>query len=131
MITESFEDGDGGTLAVMAGNGTMTSGPAAGDVLFSAVSDARFLVTDPGTAAAMPSIDEVPLIRGRREPCSKAVHFDREDDLRGGRRYVDAVTGLTVLCIWPGRGSLGYQGRRLSPASPRKRRVAAPTRAPI
>jgi hypothetical protein len=131
MITEPFEDSDDGMLAVTAGAGTMTTRPAAGDVLFSAVSDARFLVTDAGAAAAMPSIDEVPLVLGRREPCSKAVRFTRDDDLSGGQRYVDAVTGLTLLCIWPGRGSLGYQGRRLSPASPRKRRVAAPTRAPI
>jgi hypothetical protein len=131
VITESFEDSDGGTLAVTAGTGTMTSRAAAGDVLFSPVSDARFLVTDPGAAAAMPSVDDVPLILGTREPCSKAVHFIQDDGLQGGQRYVDAVTGLTLLCIWPGRGSLGYQGRRLSPASPRKRRVAAPTRAPI
>jgi hypothetical protein len=100
------------------------SRPTVGDVLCSTVSDARFLVTDPGAAVGMPTIKGVPLVRGTRQPCSNAVHSTGDYELEGGRRYVDAVSGLTVLCIRPGQGSVGYQGRRLSPVSHRRTRRA-------
>jgi hypothetical protein len=88
-----------------------------GQVLRSSVSDAVLLVTDPGRAVERPTIDGVPLIRGGRQPCSKAVHTSGESDLFGGRRYADAVTGLTLLCIRPGRGPVLYCGRQLTPVS--------------
>lgn len=100
----------------------MKDRPAVGDVLCSTVSDARFLVTDPGAAVGMPTINGVRLVQGTGQPCSNAVHSTGDYELEGGRRYVDRVTGLTVLCIRPGQGSLLYQGRRLSLVSHRSTR---------
>jgi hypothetical protein len=91
----------------------MRERPGAGDVLCSAVSDARFLVVDPGTAVSMPCLDGMRLFRGKPHPCSMAACSAADCELQGGQCYVDPVTGLTLLCIWPGRGTLHYDGRRV------------------
>ena len=83
------------------------------DVLRSSVSDARFLVLDAGTAGGLPSIGGVELFPGEPGACSMARGPAVDDDLRGGQRYIDAVTGLTLLCIQSGHGPLCYQGRYL------------------
>jgi hypothetical protein len=85
-----------------------------GDVLHSPVSSAQFLVVDPGTAMSMPTIGDVPLVRGRARPCSAAVEPAGQCELQGGRRYVDMARGLTLLCVWPGPGSLRHEGRPLA-----------------
>ena len=92
----------------------MNDRPKLGDVLRSPVSSARFLVIDPGTAASMPTIGDVPLVRGKAQPCSTAVDSAGQCELQGGRRYVDVRGGLTLLCVWPGLGSLRHEGRVLS-----------------
>jgi hypothetical protein len=90
--------------------------PGFGDVLCNSVSDARFLVIAPGAAASMPSLNGVALCRGNPQPCSKKLVPAAVDcDLQGGRRYVDKTTGLTLLCIWPGGGSLRHEGRPMVP----------------
>jgi hypothetical protein len=91
----------------------MDGRPRSGDVLWSPAFDARLLVIDPGTAAGMPTIDDVPLVRGRPQPCSKAAGPSGLCQLQGGGRYIDVPTGLTLLCVWPGQGSLRYEGRPL------------------
>jgi hypothetical protein len=91
----------------------MNDQPRLGDVLHSPVSSAQFLVTDPGTAVSMPTIGDVPLVRGRTRPCSTAVEPLGQCELQGGRRYVDVTRGLTLLCVWPGAGSLRHEGRPL------------------
>jgi hypothetical protein len=92
----------------------MNERPKLGDVLRSPVSSARFLVIDPGRAVSMPTIEDVPLVRGRAQPCSAAAEPAGRCELQGGRRYVDAAKGLTLLCVWPGLGSLRYEGRPLA-----------------
>jgi hypothetical protein len=91
--------------------------PEPGDVLCGPVSEARFLVVAPGNAAHMPSVDDLPLVRGRPMPCSTPAGLPGQYDLRGGQRYIDPLTGLTLLCVWPGRGSLCYEGRPLGSAA--------------
>jgi hypothetical protein len=86
-----------------------------GDVLCSAVSKARFLVIETFDAVGMPSVDGVATCRGERQPCSSAASSISESGLRGGWHYVDAVSGLRLLCIQPGRGVLSYDGRLLTP----------------
>ena len=85
------------------------------DVLRSSVSDARFLILDTGNADGIPSIGGVEMLPGEPGACSLARGPAPDDDLRGGQRYVDAVTGLTLFCIQSGRGPLCYQGRHLTP----------------
>jgi hypothetical protein len=82
--------------------------------LCSSVSEARFVVIET-FGVDMPSIDDVAMFRGTRQPCSTVAHPASDSDLRAGRRYVDAISGLRLLCIRPGRGSLTYQGRPLIP----------------
>jgi hypothetical protein len=89
-----------------------------GDVLCGSASDACFLVIDAGTAAGMPFVTGAALERGRPRPCSAAPPSTALFELEGGRRYVDPITGLTLLCVWPGRGPLCYEGRRLVPHGP-------------
>jgi len=96
------------------GAASMTRGPRSGDVLCSPVSDARFLVIEPGTAAGMPSLAGVVLSPGEPHPCSKAAEATG-CDVEGGGRYFDPITELSLLCIWPGRGSLRYEDRELVP----------------
>jgi len=92
----------------------MNERPGFGDVLCASVSDARFLIIDPGTAVRMPSLDGVPLDRGKPQPCSRPPLPADDCHLLGGQQYVDRVTGLTLLCVWPGRGSLTCEGRRMA-----------------
>jgi len=92
----------------------MNEQPESGDILHSPVSSARFLVIDAGTAVSMPTIGDVPLVRGRARPCSAAVEPTGQCELQGGRRYVDVTRGLTLLCVWPGPGSLAHEGRPLA-----------------
>ena len=98
------------------GNGaaTMNERPGFGDVLCTAASDARLLVVGPGAAVRMPSLDGVALRPGKGQPCSKAALFAADCELRGGSRYADPLTGLTLLCVWPGRGALRYDGRQMA-----------------
>jgi hypothetical protein len=103
----------------------MNERPGFGDVLCNSLSDARFLVIDPGAAARMPSLDGVALGRGNPQPCSKKLARPAADgDVQGGRRYVDLMTGLTLLCTWPGEGSLRYEGRPMTPDDDTRRRLA-------
>jgi hypothetical protein len=92
----------------------MNEQPKLGDVLHSAASSAQFLVIDPGTAMSMPTIGDVPLVPGRARPCSAAVEPAGQCELQGGRRYFDVARGLTLLCVWPGPGSLRLEGRPLA-----------------
>jgi hypothetical protein len=92
----------------------MSDQPKLGDFLDSPVSNAQFLVIDPGTAVSMPTVGDVPLVRGGARPCSAAVEPAGQCELEGGRRYVDAARGLTLLCVWPGAGLLRHEGVRLS-----------------
>jgi hypothetical protein len=101
----------------------MIEQPVCGDVLCSPVSDARFLVIDAGAAIAMPSVDGVPMSRGKLQGCSAAGGAPTGGDLHGGRRYTDPTSGLTLLCIRPGRGRLCHEGRRLIPESNRRTRL--------
>jgi hypothetical protein len=82
-----------------------------GDLLASSISDARFLVLNAGSALHTPKLDGVALIGGKRHPCSEAVENTDDCNLRGGRRYTDSTTGLTLLCIQPGCGALHYEHR--------------------
>jgi hypothetical protein len=84
------------------------------EVLRSSVSDATFLVIEPGSADSMPTMNAVAMFKGRLRSCSTTADPATDCDLRGGERYVDVVTGLTLLCVWPGRGVLCYEGRRLT-----------------
>lgn len=95
---------------------TVPERPRFGDVLGNSQAEARFLVIDPGAAARMPSLDGVALCRGNPQPCSKKSALPAVAcNLQGGRRYIDELTGLTLLCVWPGEGSLRYEGRRMTP----------------
>ena len=87
-----------------------------GQILCSPVTEARFLVRDPGAANRMPTVNNHALVPGRPPPCSKEIGQVGHCDFRGGRHYLDPMTGLTLLCIWPGRGSLCYEGRPLADA---------------
>ena len=103
----------------------MTERPACLDVLSSSASRARFLVIETGIADGMPSINGgVMMSRGKPQACSTAKGLEADGDLRGGERYVDVVTGLTLLCVRPGRGPLCYDGRRLSLESNRGVRLS-------
>lgn len=88
-----------------------------GDVLCSPDSQARFLVLEVGSALGMPKLGSRLLARGRPLPCSTAEAVDGAE-LHVGRRYVDLVTGLTLLCIAPGRGTLRFEGRTLCVSCP-------------
>jgi hypothetical protein len=91
----------------------MSERPRCDDVLCSSVSDVRLLLIEVGAAESMPAVDGVVMVRGTPLPCSIADRSTADGELRAGRRYVDVVSGLTLLCIRPGRGVLCYQGRRL------------------
>jgi hypothetical protein len=104
----------------------MTEQLVRGDVLRSPVSDARFLVIAAGRATGMPSLDGVPTVRGTLQPCGAAGDTHAGGELRGGRRYRDVVTGLTLLCIRPGAGSLRYEGRPLIPETNDRTRLPVP-----
>jgi hypothetical protein len=93
----------------------MIHGPRTGDVLCSPESDARFLVIDPGTAVGMPSLAGVTLSPGEPHPCSKVADATTGRDIEGGERYFDPITALSLLCIWPGKGSLRFDDRELVP----------------
>jgi hypothetical protein len=101
----------------------MNERPSTGEVLCSPESEARFLVVDPGAAVNMPSIGELPLVPGARLPCSSNTHARVDRGLYGGRRYVDVVSGLRLLCIRPGRGPLCLEGRVLILEPERRNRV--------
>jgi hypothetical protein len=92
----------------------MSGRPRIGEVLLSPVADSRFLVISPGTAVSLPTMDGVPLLRGTRRASGPATQSEGEWQLKGGRRYVDSVTGLRLLCIWPGPGRLHVEGRALT-----------------
>ena len=92
------------------------------EILGSPVSTSLFLVVDRGSAHDAPSIDGVAMVAASRNPCS-AVCEASGSTLRGGQLYVDDETGLAMLCIRPGTGSLSYQGRTLSPSSVRRLRT--------
>ena len=90
---------------------------ASGDVLCSSDSQARFLVIEVGSATGMPKLGGRRLSRGKPLPCS-AVEAVSGAELQVGRRYADPVTGLTLLCIAPGRGALSFEGRTLAVSCP-------------
>jgi len=62
---------------------------------------------------SLPTLSGVPLVRGRRRASSSATRSEVDWQLKGGRRYVDVVSGLRLLCIWPGQGWLQCEGRGL------------------
>jgi len=99
--------------AVSVGADRMNGRPRIGEVLLSPTADARFLVINPGTAMSLPTLSGVPLVRGRRRASSSATRSEVDWQLKGGRRYVDVVSGLRLLCIWPGQGWLQCEGRGL------------------
>lgn len=86
-----------------------------GDVLCNRASNARFMVIDPGGALGMPSVDGIPMSRGTRQPCGAVGEAPPDGEFRGGHRYRDPISGLTLLCIWPGRGVLCYGDRQMTP----------------
>lgn len=92
----------------------MSDRPSVGDWLLDSVSEARFVVIEPGAAVAMPSLNGVALLHGRPQPCSAVAQARPDCEVQGGQRYVDPVTGLTLLCVWPGSGSISYDGRTLT-----------------
>jgi len=63
----------------------------------------------------VPSIDDVPMVRGVHQSCS--TRAEPSDGLRGGQRYLDTVSGLSLLCIRPGPGCLTFAGRTMIPAT--------------
>jgi hypothetical protein len=81
-----------------------------GDVLCSSVSAARFVVIDAGQAGATPTIDGVPMVPGKPQPCGTA-RLGQALPLRAGARYVDTTTGMIMLCVRSGDGSLECEGR--------------------
>jgi hypothetical protein len=89
--------------------------PRTGQVLCSPASEARFLVLEPGTSAGLLSLDGLPLVDGKPRPCSTVARVDGDSELAGGQRYVDEVSGLVLRCIWPGQGSVRFDGRPLAP----------------
>jgi hypothetical protein len=89
----------------------MSERPRTGDLLCSGASNARFVVLDGGSAAHLPRLGGAPMVHGKPQPCSEPVASGDQWDLRGGRRYVDPTTGLTLLCIQPGDGALCYGDR--------------------
>jgi hypothetical protein len=93
-----------------------------GGVLRSVVSTASFVVVDGCEGLEMPRVDGVPLEYGEPQRCGTSV-VGREFSLRGGYRYIDGVTGLTLLCVYPGTGTLEYQARQLIPVLPGHRRM--------
>jgi hypothetical protein len=106
---------DHGIMTCANPDATMNEPPSVGDVLCSSVSDARFLVIDPAGALRIPSLNGVELFHGKPQPCSMVARFAAGCELQGGRRYADPISGFTLMCIWPGRGSLHYEGRPLTP----------------
>jgi hypothetical protein len=100
----------------------MTERPSIGDVLCSPTSEARFLVIETGAADSPPSVNGAVLAPGERQACS-APGGGSARDLQGGKRYVDVVTGLMLLCIHPGRGPLDYEGRQMAPEEHRNGRL--------
>jgi hypothetical protein len=91
----------------------VTAEPRWNDLLSTRHSDARFLVVAPGTAKAMPELNAVEMMPDVPRACGTFGSPAEGDDLQLGRRYVDSVTGLTLLCVWPGSGFLSYRGRPL------------------
>jgi hypothetical protein len=89
----------------------MSDRPRTGNILCSGASKARFFVVDGGSAMHLPKLGETDMIRGERQPWSEPVSGRNQCDLQGGWRYVDSMTGLTLLCIQPGDGALYYEGR--------------------
>jgi len=67
-----------------------------------------------GTATHPPSANGRMMIRGRPTPCSMRVSRGiRAIGTRAGCRYMDALTGLLVLCTRSGPEWLTYEGRRM------------------
>jgi hypothetical protein len=89
----------------------MSEGPRIGDLLCSGASNARFFVLGGGSAVHLPRLGGATMVRGKPQPCSEPVTSGDQCDLRGGQRYVDPTTGLTLLCIQPGDGALYYEDR--------------------
>jgi hypothetical protein len=86
-----------------------------GLVLCGPTSEARFIVMEVGTATTMPSLAHDVVVQGSRMACGTDASATGDTGLQGGRRYRDHVTGLTLMCIWPGEGPLAYEGRELLP----------------
>ena len=89
----------------------MSERPRTGDFLCSGSSNARFFVLDGGSAVHLPRLGGAAMVRGKPQPCSEPVTSGDQCDVRGGRRYADPTTGLTLLCIQPGYGALYYEDR--------------------
>jgi hypothetical protein len=91
------------------------SGPASLDVgttLASEICSTRVLVIDAGTATEVPECGDLGMVASRPVPCALAAQAPRQSDgTQAGWRYLDAESGLLLLCIWPGPGILTYQGR--------------------
>jgi hypothetical protein len=85
-----------------------------GMTLTSSVRSTSAVVLRLGSAVHPPSANGRMMIRGRPTPCSMRVGRGmRAVGTRAGRRYVDATTGLLVLCTRSGPGWLTYEGRRM------------------
>jgi hypothetical protein len=83
-----------------------------GMTLRSAVGTTSVLVLRLGEVTHPPSVDGRVMVPGRPTPCSMRAQRDRwKSGPVAGRRYVDVMTGLMVLCTRSGPGCLSYDGR--------------------
>jgi hypothetical protein len=84
-----------------------------GERLFSSVCDTSVVVVRPGQGVDVITCGGAPMTAESAEPTGKpATGFDEGTLL--GKRYVDEISGVELLCTKGGGGSLAVDGRVLT-----------------
>ncbi|MGV0835124.1 hypothetical protein [Mycolicibacterium thermoresistibile] len=84
-----------------------------GTRLFSAVCDTSVVIIRPGGEDAIECGGQ-PMVEGAAPETTGAPAAPHADGTVVGKRYEDADTGLEVLCVKAGAGSLSVAGRALT-----------------
>jgi hypothetical protein len=80
----------------------------------SAVCNAEFVVVRPPSSSGVPACGGEPLVPyAEDKPAGGPLSPDHAAGSVLGKRYLDAESGLAVLCSKPGAGSLSLDGRPL------------------
>lgn len=88
--------------------------PIAGTVLTVGQHGPAFLVLATGSASRPVCFDGTELVRGRPIRCGAENPGPRQV-IGAGTRFIDPVSGLRLLCLRSGNGTLLLDGRQLIP----------------
>jgi hypothetical protein len=87
----------------------------------SAVCDAELVVVRPAKAPVSLECGGAPVVpHAGEKPAGAALSPDHSGGSAAGKRYVDADTGLEVLCSKAGAGSLSIDGRPIAATEAKK-----------